>query len=326
MIVDLPTCPRDEGGNGGLLLYLSEAGGLTQFGAYLDRLAPGAVSSERHWHTAEDEFLLMLEGEAVLVDDNGPQDLHPGDAVCWRHGAPNAHHIQNRSDKPVSYLIVGSRVAGDICHYPDSGTRQINRATGWTIEDDQGRVLRGGDLPKVLQGLAGNWGKPYDGRPMPNVIRKGSVKGFDGVGYPAEFATLGPYMAYPLSDEGGLTQFGAFTETLAPGSQSTQRHWHEDEDEFLYVLEGEVTVVEDDGPHILRPGQAACWPKGVANGHCLRNDSGGPVLYFVVGTRMPNDRCHYPDIDLAYSRQNGVRMMARKDGTPYPGWPKGPKT
>ena len=85
----------------------------------------------------------------------------------------------------------------------------------------------------------------------------------------------------------------------------------------------EVTVVEDDGEHVLRSGMSACWPKGVANAHCLRNRSSSPVFYFVVGTRLENERCHYPDIDLHYSRKGGVRTMSHKDGTPYPGWPKG---
>ena len=126
-----------------------------------------------------------------------------------------------------------------------------------------------------------------------------------------------------LSDAGGLTQFGAYTEHLMPDSQTTQRHWHVEEDEFLYVLEGTVTVVENDGDHPLTPGMAACWPKGVPNAHCLRNQTDAPVFHFVTGTRRDNDCCHYPDIDLTYSRRNGVSIMAHKDGTPYPGWPKG---
>jgi len=326
MIID-PALVPVSGQNGMLTRHLSAApGGLSQFGAYLDELQPGAWSSQRHWHEAEDEFILVVQGHVTLRDDSGMTDLAPGDAVAWRHGDPNAHHLTNRSAAPCRYLILGSRVAGDICHYPDSGERQVNGASRWQVQDRAGKVLRHGDLPGELLNLPPRWGQAFDGVARPNVIRKGAVPGVDGGGYPAEFDNLGPYMAFPLSDAGGLTQFGAFTETLAPGSQSSQRHWHEEEDEFLYVLEGQVTVVENDGPHVLGPGQAACWPKGVPNGHCLRNDSGAPVLYFVAGTRLANDRCHYPDIDLHYSRQNGVRVMAHKDGTPYPGWPRGPKT
>lgn len=326
MIVDLATCPRDLGDNGGVLAYLSKSGGLTQFGAYRDRLMPGATSSRRHWHSAEDEFLLLLDGEATLIDAAGTYVMQPGDAACWPHGVPNGHHIKNLTAQPLSYLIVGSRVAEDICTYPDQGLRQVNGLTTWAMLDDTGATLRGGDLPAELLNLPPVWGTAADDTPRPSVIRKGTVKGVDGVGYPVQFANLGPYMTYPISDDGGLTQFGAFTETLAPGSQSSQRHWHEQEDEFLYVIEGQVTVVEDDGQHVLTPGQAACWPKGVPNAHCLRNETDQPVLYVVVGTRLPNDRCHYPDIDLLYTRQDGVRTMSQKDGTPYPGWPRGAKT
>lgn len=155
------------------------------------------------------------------------------------------------------------------------------------------------------------------------IIRKGATRPVSGSGYPDPFNDLGEYQAFPLSDDGGLTQFGAFTERLMPGAQTSQRHWHEGEDEFLYVLEGEVTVVEDSGEHLLQPGDAACWPAGVANAHCLRNRSDRPVFYLIVGSRAANDTCHYPDIDLSYSRKDGVRIMSRKDGTPYPGWPKG---
>jgi uncharacterized cupin superfamily protein len=323
MIVDPAHASRETADNGGEMVFLSEAGGLTQFGAYTDRLMPGATSSRRHWHSCEDEFAYILSGNPTLVDDHGAQDLAPGDAVCWRHGEPNGHHLHNRTDQPVSSLIIGSRAALDQCHYPDDGQTQVNTDTEWSMLDSSGKALRGGALPAHLMNLPPRWGTPFDGTSLPRIIRKGSIKGESGSGYPEGFNNLGDYMAYPLSDEGGLTQFGAFTEHLMPASQSSQRHWHEEEDEFLYVLEGEVTVVEDDGEHVLTPGMAACWPKGVANAHCLRNRSASPVFYLVAGTRLPDDTCHYPDIDLHYSRRGGVRIMSHKDGTPYPGWPKG---
>lgn len=322
MIVDAAKAPRS--GEGGFeTLHLSVAGGLTQFGAYIDTLQPGAWSSHRHWHEAEDEFILILDGRATLRDDDGMTDLHPGDAVCWRHGDPNAHHLTNRGETPCRWLIVGARALGDVCHYPDDGRRLVNSATDWVIYDKAGAVLKQGALPPELLNLPPVWGRPFDpSPPLPRVIRAGSVAAYDATGYPAEFNNLGPYQAFPLSDEGGLTQFGAFTEMLPPGSRSSQRHWHEEEDEFLYVLSGTVTVWEDDGPHDLGPGACACWPKGVANAHCLENRSAEPVQYFIAGTRLAEDTCHYPDIDLLYTRRNGQRSMSHKDGTPYPGWPK----
>jgi uncharacterized cupin superfamily protein len=323
MIVDPATCPRDEADNGGAILYLSMGGGLTQFGAYLDRLMPGALSSQRHWHEAEDEFLYVLSGIATVIDDDGAHDLAPGDAACWRHGDPNAHHVMNRTDAPLRYLIVGTRVARDICHYPDEGERQVNLDSTWQVLSADGQVVDGGDLAPHLLNLPPVWGKEFDAaHPMPRILREGSVAPITNSESSDNFDDLGAFQAFPISDEGGLSQFGAFTETLMPGARSSQRHWHEAEDEFLYVLDGTVTLIENDGEHRLTTGDCACWPAGVANGHCLRNDTDHSVTYFIAGSRMRDDTVHYPDIDLHYTRKNGWRTVSHKDGTPYPGWPK----
>lgn len=125
-----------------------------------------------------------------------------------------------------------------------------------------------------------------------------------------------------LSTAGGLTQFGAYIDRLMPGAWSSHRHWHSDEDEFLYVLEGRVTLHENDGAQDIDPGTCVCWPKGVANAHCLENRSDAPVLYLVIGTRWPEDTVTYPDFDLHYRRAGGWRHRTRKDGTPLPGRPK----
>ena len=322
MIVDPATCPRDLADNGGEILFLSIGGGLTQFGAYLDMLMPGAWSSQRHWHSAEDEFLYLLSGTLTLHDDTGETPVLPGDAICWRHGAPNAHRLSNDGDVPARFLILGSRCAGDICTYPDEGERQVNGPTTWAIVTDAGEVVEEGDLPPHLCNLPAPWGRPFDGTPRPTVIRAGSVAPVGGSGYPPPFNDLGSFRAWPLSDAGGLTQFGAFVETLDPGARSSQRHWHAAEDEFLYVLEGTVTLHQDAGPRDLPPGTCVCWPAGLPDGHALENRTDAPVTYFVAGTRLAEDEVTYPDIDLHYTRRNGQRWMSRKDGTPYPGWPK----
>lgn len=322
MIVNPSSAPV-SGERGLRTLHLSEAGGLTQFGAYLDTLAPGAWSSHRHWHSAEDEFLYLLEGSATLRDDHGMTDLFPGDAVCWRHGDPNAHHLTNRGEVPAHWLIVGSRCAGDICTYPDESRRQVNGDTTWQMLGADGSILQHGPLPAELLNLPAPWGRPFDGTPRPNVIRAGSVPGETGAGgYPAGLPALGEYVAHPLSDAGGLTQFGAFTETLMPGARSSHRHWHAQEDEFLVVLDGIVTLHEDDGATDLPPGACVCWPAGVPNAHALENRTDTPVTYFVAGSRLPEDEVTYPDVDLHYWRRDGLRAQSRKDGTLYPGWPR----
>ncbi len=323
MIIDAARAPREHGENGGTIIYLSEAAGITQFGAYVDTLMPGGISSERHWHSAEDEFLYVLTGTVTMIDDDGEHSLGPGDAACWRHGDPNAHHLHNQSPDAVTYLIVGSRVARDICHYPDTGERLVNGDKTWHVYDRSGEIVDEGDLGPHLLNLKPRWGKDFDpSNPARRVLRNGSVAAITTADSSDSLDNLGIYHAFPLSDEGGLTQFGAFTETLMPGAQSSQRHWHEDEDEFALVLQGTVTLIENDGPHLLQPVDAAAWPAGLANGHCLRNLTDQPVTYLVVGSRLPQDTVHYPDIDRHYVRKDGLRQLTYKDGTPIPGWPK----
>lgn len=112
----------------------------------------------------------------------------------------------------------------------------------------------------------------------------------------------GPFEAQWLSEPGGLTQFGAVIETLPPGSASSIKHWHTDEDELVLVLDGAVTLVEGDAEHTLHPGDAATFRAGDPVGHCLRNDSTAPVRYLVVGTRAGEDWITYPDHDTVCHR------------------------
>lgn len=101
------------------LLHYSDDGGLTQFGARIEVLAPGAQSAIKHWHAREDEFLMMLEGEATLHEGDATHALSAGDVVTWKAGAPLGHCVENTSDRDVRYLIVGTRGQGDTITYPD---------------------------------------------------------------------------------------------------------------------------------------------------------------------------------------------------------------
>ena len=121
-----------------------------------------------------------------------------------------------------------------------------------------------------------------------------------------------------LGDAGGLTDFGVNLVRLPPGKWSSQRHWHTVEDEFVWMLEGEVVLVEDDGDHVLRPGDCAAWRAGEPrHAHCLQNRSGADAVYLEIGTRRPGiDACDYPDIDMI--ARAGERGYRHRDGTPYP--------
>jgi uncharacterized cupin superfamily protein len=122
-----------------------------------------------------------------------------------------------------------------------------------------------------------------------------------------------------LGDAAGLTQFGVNLTRLPPGAWSSQRHWHAREDELVYVLEGEVWLVTDDGEERLRSGDCAGFKAGERNGHHFQNRSNQDALILAVGTRDENDWGEYSDIDMTFRAkpQPGGGRYARKDGTPY---------
>lgn len=121
-----------------------------------------------------------------------------------------------------------------------------------------------------------------------------------------------------LGNLAGLTQFGVNLTRLKPGAASALRHWHESEDEFVYVLEGEITLIEDGGETLLRAGDAAGFKAGVPNGHHLVNRSVRDAIYLEIGTRAARERANYPDVDLLMMRdEDGMRFLSRS-GVPYP--------
>jgi uncharacterized cupin superfamily protein len=122
-----------------------------------------------------------------------------------------------------------------------------------------------------------------------------------------------------LGDAAGLTQFGVNQLRLAPGAWSSQRHWHSHEDEFVYVISGEVILVTDAGEELLSAGQSAGFAAGVRDGHCLQNRSEADAILLVVGSRNDLDHGEYPDIDMKFNagRYSGAGLgFSKKDGTP----------
>jgi len=142
-----------------------------------------------------------------------------------------------------------------------------------------------------------------------------SVQVHEGSGYPSPFdEPCAARTRRRLGDAGGLRDFGVNLMTLPPGGWSSQRHWHSHEDEFVYVLEGEVTLVENDGETILRAGECAAFPKNTGNGHHLINRSRTVAVYMEVGSRNPHDVTTCSDIDMMSANADG--RFLRKDGTP----------
>jgi len=151
------------------------------------------------------------------------------------------------------------------------------------------------------------------------VIRDPSkVEGRRGTIYPAQLAKgFEGRIKRALGNAGGLTQFGVNLTTLEPGAMSAHRHWHAREDEFIYVLDGELTLITDAGEEVLRQGMAASFPAGEANGHQLVNKSARPATYLEVGTRSADEDAEYPDIDLRLEKRGGKVVFLHKSGEPY---------
>lgn len=152
---------------------------------------------------------------------------------------------------------------------------------------------------------------------MPKKIDLTTVAVVRGSSYPAPFdAPCWGRSRQRLGDAAGLSDFGVNLMRLAPGAWSSQRHWHTAEDEFVTILAGEVVLVTDEGETLLRAGDCAAFPAGIANGHHLVNRSAGEAVCLEVGSRIPGDSAHYPDADLYYD--GSADRYTRRDGTPYP--------
>jgi uncharacterized cupin superfamily protein len=120
-----------------------------------------------------------------------------------------------------------------------------------------------------------------------------------------------------LGNAVGLDQFGVNLTTLKPGAASALRHWHEKEDELIYVLQGEIVLVEDDCELVLKPGDAAGFKASTPNGHHLINRSHSDAVYLEIGTRSKTETAHYPDVDLVAIRDDKGMRYTRKNGESY---------
>ena len=137
-----------------------------------------------------------------------------------------------------------------------------------------------------------------------------------GAGYPPPFdLPRADRVRRRLGQAGGLADFGVNLMRLPPGGWSSQRHWHSHEDEFVFILEGELFLLEDGGETVLRAGDAAAFPKGSGNGHHMINRSGEVAVYLEVGSRSPDDLTTCSDIDMMSANADG--RFVHKDGTPY---------
>jgi uncharacterized cupin superfamily protein len=142
-----------------------------------------------------------------------------------------------------------------------------------------------------------------------------AIEAINRTGYPPPYdAPMAKRHYRKLAPAAGVEDFGISHVTLEPGGISSQRHWHEAEDEFVVMLAGEAVLVEEEGESAMRAGDCAIFPKGVANGHQLVNRSAAPCTFVAIGRAAASD-CHYPDIDLHLNAASGA--FVHKDGSAY---------
>lgn len=153
---------------------------------------------------------------------------------------------------------------------------------------------------------------------MPVIEDPLALQARTGTVYPAEHADgFDRRLKRAMTERLGLTQFGVNITTLEPGARSALRHWHAQEDEFIYVLSGELTLITNAGEQLLRPSMAAGFPHGDRNGHCLVNNSGAPATYLEIGTRLKDDDVDYPDVDMKGEKRDGHYRFLHKNGEPF---------
>lgn len=153
---------------------------------------------------------------------------------------------------------------------------------------------------------------------MPKKLNLDSVETHIGSGYPPPFAKqVEKRERKRLAEAAGLTKIGVTRLKLPPNTWSTQRHWHMNSDEFVFVISGEVVLVTDDGEEILRAGDCAGFKANDGNGHHLQNRSASDAVVLEIGNHLSTDTAYYPDIDLIAEMIDGKSKITRRDGSPY---------
>ena len=150
-------------------------------------------------------------------------------------------------------------------------------------------------------------------------INPREIEARTGTGYPEPYReNVAARSKRALGDAFGLSRYGVNLVELSPGTWSSQRHWHTHEDEFVFVVSGELTLITDAGEQVLSPGMVAGFPAGDSNGHHLINKSNETASYLEVGDRNPQDEVFYPDIDLLFKiNDEGEHEFTNREGVAY---------
>lgn len=247
----------------------------------------GRCDSELWSEPAEHPTLAVLRPGTLVAHQQFEPVAHlfVRSALPWIRIPEQARQYQTMPEDPLEMVRLWKQRAASAASAPG----QTNESLATKITDDQPAAQAALDLPLVLK--ATNYPEPYASLVRGREKRR-------------------------LGEAFGLQNFGVNLTRLKPGAISSVRHWHTRQDEFVYILEGQPTLVTDAGAQPLQPGHCAGFPAGEANGHHLRNDTQADAWYLEVGDRTAGDQAHYPDDDLAVTRPDGAYLFTRKDGSP----------
>jgi uncharacterized cupin superfamily protein len=294
---------------------LGRFGGATHVGVIVEELFPGKQSCLQHYHMLEEEHVYMLDGAATLLLGDRRYPLEAGSYACFPAGQRQGHCLVNETDRACRYVVIGEDEPNDVCLYPNAGrvgvqlTGQGYRQSAvmgyWEGEEAEDRSAPAAapvPAPASDQPSSRNEAgifEPFHETQVPWVeVAKGTR-------FKMRFRPLGRF--------GGARHVGTAVEELMPGKQSNLLHYHMLEEEHVYMLEGEATVLLGDRRYPLTAGSYACFPAGQQQGHCLLNHTDRVCRYLVLGEDNPHDVAVFPNTGRV-----SVRLMGeayRKSAT-----------
>jgi uncharacterized cupin superfamily protein len=285
---------------------LGRFGGAGHAGTILEELLPGKQSRLQHYHLLEEEHVHKLDGTATLLLGDKRHQLVAGSYACFPAGQKQAHCLVNETDRVCRYLVIGESNPHDICIYPNAGRicvrltgqgyRQVATMDYWEDEEEA------------------DPSPPSAASPPPAATDAASSRNADGIFEPfhetqvpwTEF-TKGTRFAMRFREVGrfgGGSHVGVAVEELLPGKQSNLLHYHMLEEEHVYLLAGEATLLLGDRRYPLVAGSYASFPAGQTQGHCLINHTDQICRYLVFGEDNPHDVAVFPK-----SGRVSVRLM-----------------
>lgn len=267
--------------------------GLTGFGIHEVRIAPGDETTESHVQICEDECLYLLEGVATAFIGDEQFNVSAGDFIAYPKAGLD-HKLRNSGHEPLSYLMVGQRLATEVVDYPKIGKR----------------LFRMEGLAKTLSDLSAfeAMGEPIkkpDIDPRSYILTKAQIAGMPGTHKVHFLNDRAVRLNWSLGDKTGLTGLGVHIIDVEPGFETTEYHRHYYEDECIYVLAGEATAFVGDQKHAIGPGDFLGHKAGGLP-HSITNTGNQTLRCLVIGQRLDHDVSDYPRLNKRIFRNKGM--------------------